>query len=103
MSSTAPATSTARIRHRRRSNEVPPEASKENGGHLLVNDQNKYRSMIIRAYSSVWMIGGFAFIIYMGHLYIGPWLSLSKSLWQENCSVYSGDLMKIGNSQDSGY
>lgn len=26
--------------------------------------------MLIRAYSSIWMIGGFALIIYMGHLYI---------------------------------
>ncbi|KAF8414179.1 hypothetical protein HHK36_002178 [Tetracentron sinense] len=50
--------------------QIPPEASKANGSPLLVNDRNKYRSMLIRAYSSVWMIGGFAFIIYMGHLYI---------------------------------
>ncbi|XP_042945624.1 phosphatidate cytidylyltransferase 1-like isoform X1 [Carya illinoinensis] len=62
--------STPRIRHRRRSNEVIPEDSKANGGHLLVDDHNKYRSMWIRAYSSLWMIGGFIFIIYMGHLYI---------------------------------
>lgn len=46
------------------------EASKANETDLLVNDQNKYRSMLVRAYSSVWMIGGFALIIYMGHLYI---------------------------------
>lgn len=26
--------------------------------------------MLIRAHSSVWMIGGFALVIYMGHLYI---------------------------------
>jgi len=26
--------------------------------------------MLIRAYSSVWMIGSFVLIIYMGHLYI---------------------------------
>lgn len=26
--------------------------------------------MLIRAYSSVWMIGGFALVIYLGHLYI---------------------------------
>ncbi|KAF8409641.1 hypothetical protein HHK36_005719 [Tetracentron sinense] len=69
-STSAPSTPTGRIRHRRRSTEVPPEASKANGGHLLFSDRNKYRSMLIRAYSSVWMIGGFAFIIYMGHLYI---------------------------------
>ncbi|GLT41368.1 hypothetical protein SLA2020_154380 [Shorea laevis] len=60
----------ARIRHRRRSTEVIPEAGKANGSHLLVGDHNKYRSMLIRAYSTLWMIGGFAFIVYMGHLYI---------------------------------
>ena len=26
--------------------------------------------MLIRAYSTIWMIGGFALIIYFGHLYI---------------------------------
>lgn len=61
--------STAR-RRRRGSNEVPLEVDKENGSHLLVNDNNKYKSMLIRTYSSVWMIGGFVFVIYMGHLYI---------------------------------
>lgn len=50
--------------------QVPPEASKANGNHLLADDRNKYRSMWIRAHSTVWMIGGFALIIYMGHLYI---------------------------------
>nr|DAD20350.1 TPA_asm: hypothetical protein HUJ06_021813 [Nelumbo nucifera] len=70
LSSSAPQTPTGRVRHRRRSNEVPPEATKPNGSHLLIDDRNKYKSMLIRAYSSVWMIGGFAFIIYMGHLYI---------------------------------
>lgn len=44
--------------------------TKSNGSHLLVNDRNKYKSMLVRAYSTVWMIGGFALIIYMGHLYI---------------------------------
>ncbi|KAF3644075.1 Phosphatidate cytidylyltransferase 1 [Capsicum annuum] len=66
----APGTPSGRIRRRRGSNEVPPEVAKANGNHLLVNDRSKYKSMLIRAYSSVWMIGGFAFIIYMGHLYI---------------------------------
>ncbi|KAF4363291.1 hypothetical protein CsatB_027198 [Cannabis sativa] len=65
-----PLTPTGRVRHRRRSNEVVPDVSVANGGNLLVNDSNKYRSMWIRACSSVWMIGGFAFIIYMGHLSI---------------------------------
>lgn len=50
--------------------QVIPEDSKPNGGHLLVNDRDKYRSMWIRAHSSIWMIGGFVFIVYMGHLYI---------------------------------
>ena len=50
--------------------QVVPEAGKENGGHLLVDDRNKYKSMWIRTYSTVWMIGGFALIVYMGHLYI---------------------------------
>ncbi|XP_021912356.1 phosphatidate cytidylyltransferase 3 [Carica papaya] len=59
-----------RIRHRRRSNEFPVEVSKTNGSHLLINDQNKYRSMWIRTYSSLWMIGGVLLIIYLGHLYI---------------------------------
>ncbi|KAL6571454.1 phosphatidate cytidylyltransferase [Orobanche hederae] len=60
----------ARLRRRRGSNEVPPEVERANGGRLLVNDRNKYKSMLIRTYSTVWMIGGFVFVIYMGHLYI---------------------------------
>ncbi|CAL9760939.1 unnamed protein product [Musa acuminata subsp. burmannicoides] len=68
-----------RIRHRKRPSEVEnvnlsfqvsADANKANGSKLLVNDRNKYKSMLIRTYSSVWMIGGFTFIIYMGHLYI---------------------------------
>ncbi|KAG8490186.1 hypothetical protein CXB51_016038 [Gossypium anomalum] len=50
--------------------QVIPEASKPNGGTLLVDDHNKYKSMWIRTYSTVWMIGGFALVVYMGHLYI---------------------------------
>jgi len=46
------------------------DGNRANGQPLLVNDQNKYKSMLIRTYSTVWMIGGFAFIVYMGHLYI---------------------------------
>ncbi|XP_009354230.2 phosphatidate cytidylyltransferase 1 [Pyrus x bretschneideri] len=65
-----PRSPTARLRHRRRSAEALPDVSKANGGDLLVNDRNKYRSMLVRAYSSVWMIGGFALIIYLGHLCI---------------------------------
>jgi len=37
---------------------------------LLLGDKNKYRSMWIRTCSSLWMLGGVVFIIYMGHLYI---------------------------------
>ncbi|THU53949.1 hypothetical protein C4D60_Mb10t19790 [Musa balbisiana] len=59
-----------RVRHRKHPSEVSPDADKANRSNLLVNDRNKYKSMLIRAYSSVWMIGGFSFIIYMGHLYI---------------------------------
>lgn len=66
----APSTPTGRVRHRRRSNEVHSDVSGSDGAPLLVNDRGKYRSMLIRAYSSVWMIGGFALIIYLGHLYI---------------------------------
>ncbi|XP_022716184.1 phosphatidate cytidylyltransferase 2-like [Durio zibethinus] len=60
----------SRIRHRKRPYEVIPEPSKTIGGNLLVDDQNKYKSMWIRTYSTVWMIGGFALIVYMGHLYV---------------------------------
>lgn len=38
--------------------------------NLLLGDKNKYRSMWIRTCSSLWMLGGVMFIIYMGHLYI---------------------------------
>ncbi|XP_031745522.1 phosphatidate cytidylyltransferase 1 isoform X1 [Cucumis sativus] len=65
-----PSSPSARLRHRRRSNEGIVEDLKSNGSPLLVNDRNKYKSMLIRAYSSVWMIGGFALVIYLGHLYI---------------------------------
>ncbi|GAB4858084.1 phosphatidate cytidylyltransferase, variant 2 [Ancistrocladus abbreviatus] len=64
------APSTPKLRHRKRSNEVPSDATKENGTDLLVNDRNKYKSMWIRTCSTLWMIGGFVFIVYMGHLYI---------------------------------
>lgn len=40
------------------------------GGQLLINNQDKYKSLRIRALSSVWMIGSFCLVIYMGHLYI---------------------------------
>uniref|UniRef100_A0A6N2MDT2 Phosphatidate cytidylyltransferase n=1 Tax=Salix viminalis TaxID=40686 RepID=A0A6N2MDT2_SALVM len=66
----APSTPIARLRHRKRSSEALGEASKENGGRLLVNDHTKYKSMWIRAQSTIWMIGSFALVVYMGHLYI---------------------------------
>ncbi|GAB2274206.1 phosphatidate cytidylyltransferase [Dionaea muscipula] len=62
--------STPKLRHRRRSNEVMHDSTTGNGTDLLANDQNKYKSMWIRACSTVWMIGGFVLIVYMGHLYI---------------------------------
>ncbi|KAH7572604.1 hypothetical protein ACOSP7_015794 [Xanthoceras sorbifolium] len=68
--SSASIPTTPRLRHRRRPNEVNPDAGKANGSHLLVNDRNKYKSFLVRAYSTVWMIGGFVSIVYMGHLYI---------------------------------
>eukprot|EP00246_Nothoceros_aenigmaticus_P011221 TRINITY_DN2981_c0_g1_i1.p1 TRINITY_DN2981_c0_g1~~TRINITY_DN2981_c0_g1_i1.p1 ORF type:complete len:411 (+),score=44.76 TRINITY_DN2981_c0_g1_i1:161-1393(+) len=46
------------------------KASNVAGGNLLVHDRNKYKSMRTRVLSSVWMIGGFIYIIYLGHLYI---------------------------------
>ncbi|KAI4295158.1 hypothetical protein MLD38_040593 [Melastoma candidum] len=62
--------STPRVRRRKRSSEAVQDAGKPSGDQLLVNDQNKYRSMLVRAYSSLWMLAGFVLIIYMGHLYI---------------------------------
>lgn len=60
----------ARARHRRKSTEAFPDVMKVNGGDLLVNDQNKYKSMWIRTYSSVWMLMGFILVVYLGHLYL---------------------------------
>ncbi|KAL3632709.1 Phosphatidate cytidylyltransferase 3 [Castilleja foliolosa] len=67
-----PSTPTNRVRHRRRTKslEVFPDVSKLNADQLLVNDRNKYRSMWIRTYSSLWMLGGVIIIMYLGHLYI---------------------------------
>ncbi|CAL5088943.1 unnamed protein product [Urochloa decumbens] len=59
-----------RLRHRKRSSEVISDVNKTNGANLLLNDQNKYKSMLVRTYSSLWMMAGFVFLIYMGHLYI---------------------------------
>lgn len=59
-----------RLRHRKRSSEASPDSTKANGSKFLVDDQNKYKSMRIRINSSIWMLGSFIVIIYMGHLYI---------------------------------
>ncbi|KAI4306153.1 hypothetical protein L6164_029454 [Bauhinia variegata] len=61
---------TPRNRQRRGSNEFLAELSKSNGTLLLVDDEFKYRSMWIRAYSSLWMLAAFLLVIYLGHLYI---------------------------------
>ncbi|KAA3467437.1 phosphatidate cytidylyltransferase 1-like [Gossypium australe] len=50
--------------------QFPADESKTNGHLLLVNDHNKYRSMWIRACSSLWMLGFFLLVIYLGHLYV---------------------------------
>ncbi|CAM6096713.1 unnamed protein product [Calypogeia fissa] len=66
----------SRHRHRKRSHEENRLTSDDvtkvpkGEGNLLVNDASKYRSMRTRVTSSLWMIGGFVFIVYMGHLYI---------------------------------
>ncbi|XP_028768328.1 phosphatidate cytidylyltransferase 1-like [Neltuma alba] len=62
---------TPRARQRRRSNEIPSEIIRSDGSQLLlVDDQFKYRSMWVRAHSSLWMLVGVAAAIYLGHLYI---------------------------------
>ncbi|KAJ0575022.1 putative phosphatidate cytidylyltransferase [Helianthus annuus] len=63
-------THTGRIRRRQGFKRGSSRCRADYGKQLLVNDENKYRSMMIRAYSSIWMIGGFIFVVYMGHLYI---------------------------------
>ncbi|XP_024544214.1 phosphatidate cytidylyltransferase 1 [Selaginella moellendorffii] len=61
----------ARQRHRKRSHEESRSADfGRTNGELLVDDRNKYRSMRTRVQSSVLMIGGFALIVYLGHLFI---------------------------------
>ncbi|KAJ7555316.1 hypothetical protein O6H91_05G031600 [Diphasiastrum complanatum] len=46
------------------------DISKLSEEQLLINDRNKYKSMRTRVLSSVWMIGGFILVLYMGHMYI---------------------------------
>lgn len=64
--------STPRVRNRRRSAESQAlaETSRPNGSHLLVHDRAKYHSMLIRAYSSLWMVAAASVVVYLGHLYI---------------------------------
>ncbi|MCO5572486.1 hypothetical protein L7F22_026241 [Adiantum nelumboides] len=57
-----------RNRIRRRPNEE--NRNEANGDHLLVDDREKYQKFRIRTLSTIWMIGGFILILYMGHLYI---------------------------------
>ncbi|KAL8152670.1 hypothetical protein V2J09_010430 [Rumex salicifolius] len=77
---TSNSSSSPRLRHRRRSNECLSDAANENGSHLLVNDNSKYKSMWIRTCSTLWMIGGFVFIVYMGHLYICAMIAVIQIL-----------------------
>uniref|UniRef100_A0A7C8ZPG5 phosphatidate cytidylyltransferase n=1 Tax=Opuntia streptacantha TaxID=393608 RepID=A0A7C8ZPG5_OPUST len=64
--------STPRVRNRRRSTESQAlaETGRPNESHLLVDDRNKYNSMLIRAYSSLWMVAAASVVVYLGHLYI---------------------------------
>ncbi|KAJ3683410.1 hypothetical protein LUZ60_013637 [Juncus effusus] len=68
----SPSHSGHKVRHRKRSSTELHTDNDQNSknNNLLINDRNKYKSMLIRTYSSIWMIGGFVLIIYMGHLYI---------------------------------
>lgn len=50
--------------------QATPDINGPGGANLLVNDQNKYKSMFVRARSSLWMLLGFSLVVYMGHLYI---------------------------------
>ncbi|MED6125736.1 phosphatidate cytidylyltransferase [Stylosanthes scabra] len=52
-------------------NELTTDISKLNGNtNLLIDDKAKYRSMWIRAYSSLWMLLSLLLLIYLGHLYM---------------------------------
>ena len=81
------------VRQHKRSNEVPPETSKANGNHLLVDDRNKYRSMWIRAHSTDWMIGG----ICINHLH-GSSLHLGNGGCHPNLYGKRAVLSTQGNS-----
>ncbi|KAI7744637.1 hypothetical protein M8C21_001246 [Ambrosia artemisiifolia] len=64
--------STARSRHHKKSVEAFPDVMKltASASDLLLNDQNKYKSMWVRTYSSVWMLLCFILVVYLGHLYL---------------------------------
>eukprot|EP00250_Pteridium_aquilinum_P001120 c11328_g1_i1 orf=222-1478(+) len=58
------------LRHRIRRRSSEESRNEANGDHLLVDDREKYQKFRIRTLSTLWMIGGFILIVYMGHLYI---------------------------------
>jgi len=70
----ASGTGIARQRHKKRSGEDLRnllDGTKANGENKQENETSKkYRSMRIRTLSSIWMIGGFVLVVYMGHIYI---------------------------------
>ncbi|KAH8946251.1 hypothetical protein BDL97_12G084300 [Sphagnum fallax] len=70
----ASGTGIARQRHKKRSGEDLRnllDGTKANGETKQENETSKkYRSMRIRTLSSIWMIGGFVLVVYMGHIYI---------------------------------
>jgi phosphatidate cytidylyltransferase len=70
----ASGTGSARQRHKKRSGEDLRnllDGTKANGENRQENETTKkYRSMRIRTLSSIWMIGGFVLVVYMGHIYI---------------------------------
>ncbi|KAL2944754.1 Phosphatidate cytidylyltransferase 3, partial [Bienertia sinuspersici] len=50
--------------------QVSLELSRQNGNNLLLQDKNKYQTMLVRAYSSLWMVALASVAVYLGHLYI---------------------------------
>eukprot|EP00249_Psilotum_nudum_P003231 c16609_g1_i3 orf=168-785(+) len=68
---TASATSAfVRHRSRKRFGDDTKSSGGSNGEQFLVDDRNKYKRFRTRTLSTVWMIGGFLLVLYMGHLYI---------------------------------
>lgn len=60
--------------------QVFPDLGKLNGNNLLLNEHDKYKSMWVRAYSSLWMLLGFIATLYLGHLYIWAMIVLIQIL-----------------------